>query len=358
MAAFDVDRLTLRRSPGEPEWRLSRLGDAVATGVGSLPHRSAKEASLFALANYELPAIPSLPRRSPAEAMVAQAVLGIGGVTTGQYGGIAVDATALDPAAPVVTDLAHDAYRGLRSFIHRAQQAGFHGPVKWQFVGPVTLGMALLRAGVAGELAFEVAGAAVRAHLETIDRVIAEQLPDSPQVVICDEPWFGEVVNPGFPIAPDQAVDLLSGAMAAVPGSSVVGVHCCGYVDLASLLAAGPAVVSIPARAALVESAGYIDRFLAGGGRIAWGVAATDGPVALDGRASNDIERGWRRLRQVWTELARRGVDPDRLRTQSLLTPDCGLAAHSPSVALRVCSTVRGIGERARHWSPESARAH
>lgn len=329
------------------------LGDAAATGVGSLPHRSAKEASLFALANYDIAAIPTLPRRSPAESMIAQAVLGIGGVTTGQYGGIAVDVAALDPAAPVTTDLSNDAYRGMRSFVFRAQQAGYVGPVKWQFVGPVTLGMALLRAGVDGALAFAVAGAAVRAHLSAIGPVIAAELPSCPQVVVCDEPWFGEVNNPGFPIAPDEAVDLLSGAMAAVSRDAVVGVHCCGHVDFASLLAAGPSLVSIPARAALADSAGYIDRFLDGGGRIAWGVAATDRPVALDGREHNDIERGWRRLRQLWLELARRGVDPEQLRERSLLTPDCGLAAHSPTVALRVCATVRGIGERVRHWYPD-----
>lgn len=356
MPAFDLDRPTLRQLPGVPEHRSPRPGNAVATGVGSLPHRSAKEASLFALANYELPAIPSLPRRSPAESMVAQAVLGIGGVTTGQYGGIAVDARALDPSAPVATDLANDAYRGLRSFIYRAQQADFRGPVKWQFVGPVTLGMALHRAGVAAELAFAVAASAVRAHLGAISAVITEQLPHSPQVMVCDEPWFGEVNNPGFPIAPDEAADLLSGAMAAVPTVPLVGVHCCGHVDFAALAATGPALISIPARAALIDSAGYIEGFLAGGGMIAWGVAATDGPVALDGRPSSDIERGWRRLRQVWTELARRGVDPDRLRIQSLLTPDCGLAAHNPAVAERVCATVRGIGERARCWSPDAPR--
>ena len=34
----------------------------------------------------ELPAIPTLPKRSPAESMVAQAVLGIRGITVGQYG--------------------------------------------------------------------------------------------------------------------------------------------------------------------------------------------------------------------------------------------------------------------------------
>ena len=46
--------------------------------------------------------------------------------------------------------------RGSRAFLAAAAR-GMRGPVKWQFVGPVTLGVALLRAGVAPDAAFAVA---------------------------------------------------------------------------------------------------------------------------------------------------------------------------------------------------------
>ena len=55
--------------------------------------------------------------------MIAQAVVGINGVTLGQYGSIAVDATALDPTAPVITDLANDAFAGMRTFLANAAAA-------------------------------------------------------------------------------------------------------------------------------------------------------------------------------------------------------------------------------------------
>ena len=58
----------------------TQLRPGATTGIGSLPHRSVHEAASFALCKYELPAIPSLPRRSPAEGMIAQAVVGINGV--------------------------------------------------------------------------------------------------------------------------------------------------------------------------------------------------------------------------------------------------------------------------------------
>ena len=320
--------------------RLAELRPGTATGVGSLPHRSARDAVRFAMTEYDVPAIPSLPRRCPAEGMIAQALVGINGVTAGQYGSIAVDPAAVDPYAPVITDIATDSFSGLRRFLDHAVDIGLEGPVKWQFVGPVTLGVALARAGLPDDVAFAVAARAVRSHIVSLSAAVASALPRSPQIVVIDEPWFGELFTPGFPIAPDPAIDLLSGAMASVSGVATVGVHCCGAADVASLLAAGPDILSIPARPAVAGAAGYLGRFLEGGGRIAWGVVATDGPMF----ASPD--RQWRDLTELWAELERRGVDADLLRLRSLVTAHCGLGLHTPVVAERVCRVTREIGRR------------
>ncbi len=335
VAAPNPHRVLARGVP-----RLSDLSPGTATGVGSLPHRSAGEAVQFAIAEYDVPAIPSLPRRCPAEGMIAQAVVGINGVTAGQYGSIAVDPAAVDPYASVITDVSTDSFSGLRRFLDHAVSIDLVGPVKWQFVGPVTLGVALARAGLADDVAFAVAARAVRSHVAALSVAVATALPRSPQIVVIDEPWFGDLFTPGFPIAPDPAIDLLSGAMASVSGVATVGVHCCGDADIASLLAAGPDVLSIPARPAITKAAGYFARFLEGGGRVAWGVVATDGPMFVS------PDRQWRELADLWAELDRRGVDGTLLRQRSLVTAHCGLGLHTPVVAERVCRAVREIGRR------------
>lgn len=348
MAMSEVDRSVAARSGRSLARGIPRLGDlppGTSTGVGSLPHRSAGEAVRFALRQYDVPAIPSLPRRSPAESMVAQAVVGINGVTAGQYGSLAVDARSVDPCAPVLTDLSGDAFRTLRSFLHRAASGGFEGPVKWQFVGPVTLGVALTRAGLQDELAFAVAQRAVRSHVSAVSAAVATALPRSPQIIVIDEPWLGALMDPGFPIAPDPAIDMLSSAMASVSGVATVGVHCCARADIASLIAAGPDLLSIPTHPSLADVAGYLITFLDGGGRIAWGVVPTDGPMFIS------VERSWRTLRLLWEELVERGVDPDLLRDRSLVTPHCGLGTHTPTVAERVCETVQAVGRRIADWA-------
>ncbi|HEU5241239.1 MAG TPA: hypothetical protein VFU25_04435, partial [Ornithinibacter sp.] len=242
--------------------------------------------------------------------------------------------------SPVATDIGHDAYGGLRAFLADAAARQLRGPVKWQFTGPVTLGAALTRVGVPTDRAFAVAAAAVRAHVAAIATAVAAALPASPQVVWLDEPWFGDLMSPGFPIAPDPAIDLLSTAMAILEPVATVGVHCCADADVASLLAAGPAMLSIPLEARLVDVAGYLTRFLEEGGRIAWGVIPTDGPIAVS------ADRPWRLLSEVWCELVNRGCDPVELRQRSLVTPACGLGLHTPSVAERVVRLGREIGRK------------
>jgi len=317
------------------------LTGGIATGVGSLPHRDARAAAEFALTSSpDLPAIPSLPKRSPAESMIAQAVVGIRGISVGQYGAIVVDPSRIDPFAPVDTDFHHDAFVGLRTFLEVA--AGRTAPVKWQFTGPVPLGLSLVRAGVPVHLAFDVAVRAVRSHVRCIHEHVASMLPDAPQVVFIDEPMIGDIMDESFPIAPDTAIDLMSGAMAVVERDCLVGLHSCADVDLAPLLAAGPAVLSVPVSESLVHSASALAGFLDKGGSVAWGVVVTDGPMM------NNAERAWKKLAGVWCGLVQNGCDAMKLRQLSLVTPACGLALHTEEHAASIMAQVRDIGERVR----------
>ncbi len=323
-----------------------------STGIGGLPHRDAADAARFVLDTMGIPAIPSLPRRSPAESYLNKALVGMQGVTVGQYGGIAIDAGALDPLAPVVTDLEHDAFVGFRAFLEaaaaRRDEGHFNSQVKWQFIGPVTLGIALMRAGAPMSDAFEIAVRCVRERLQHLMDAVGTALPEVTQLVVLEEPALAELMEPGFPLAPDTAIDLVSGALAAVETVAVSGLHVCGLGDIPSLLATGPAILSVPVRAEVVDSTGYLMRFMEQGGIVAWGVVPTAGPVTVS------AERPWRQLSELWCELVKRGADPALLRQQAIVTPECGLAAHSPSVAERVHRIAAEVGLRVRDQAAAS----
>ena len=335
-AGSSTDTIALRGSA------LDVIAPASTTGVGSLPHRCAKQAAAFAMHAHDVPSIPSLPRRSPAESSIAQALVGASGVTLGQYGTVAIDVDRLDPAAPVVTDLGRDNFVGFRTFLEFANDQGYTGPVKWQFVGPISVGIALRRAGALPEVAFTVALGAVRSHLQALTAAVAEALPESPQLVIIDEPFARDLMSRDFPISPGEAVDLLSAAMAAVEPIATVGVHCCGEFDIAMVLESGPRVLSLPASRSLIPLAGYLDRFLRNGGWIAWGAVATEGPIGV---TSN---RSWHQLASLWDDLVQHGLDRELLHRQCLFTPECGLGTHSTAVAERVCHSLHDVSRRVR----------
>lgn len=325
----------------------SPFADGATAGIGSLPHRDPVAAAAFAIGEFDIATIPSLPQRSIAETMIAQAVSGIQGLSIDAVGSPIVDRPFERIASgSVVTDLDHDAFAGVRAFLDLAAKVNLDGAaVKWQFVGPVTLGVALQQAGIAADSAFDVAVTTVRAHLAALSSIISEALPNSQQMVVLDEPWFAELMTPGFPIPPDHAIDLMSSAMAAVPSSTLTGIHCCAPCDVATLLASGPGIISLPVTHELVDWAGYLTRYLVDGGIIAWGAIPTDGPV------SSSPERAWRTLSDLWCALVQRGCDPVLLRRQSIVTPQCGLAWHSASVARRIARLNADVGKRIKDQS-------
>jgi hypothetical protein len=277
--------------------------------------------------------------------MLAQAAAAIDGVTIDADGALVVDPSA-DLAVTRTPDLSADGFVGLRAFLDLAAKVRLDGaPVKWQFVGPVTLGAELACAGVDADVAFDVAAAAVRANLAAVAAEVAAVLPRSQQLMVLDEPTFGALMEPTFPIAPDHAIDLMSSAMAAVPKGTVTGVHCCAPCDIATLLASGPSVISLPVAPELVDWVGYLARYLDEGGVIAWGVVATEGPVP------SIPERPWRLLSDLWCAMVQRGCDPVQLRRQSIVTPHCGLALHSPAVARRIARLTADVGKRVKDQS-------
>lgn len=327
------------RSVSKPALEHFTNGQSIA--VGSLPHRDPAAAAAFAISEFDIATIPTLPIRSPAEGMVAQAIAGLPGVSLGQYGSFAIDPVGLTDDTPTTTDLTSDAFAGLRCFLDLARQVGVDGsPVKWQFVGPVTLGATLQRAGLRNAQAFTIAADAVRHHVAQISDAVTDALPNSPQLMVLDEPRLVELMAPEFPIPPDAAIDLISTGMAAAPAGVAVGLHCCGSCDIATMLETGPQVISLPVSEDVVDYAGYLGRFIGAGGVIAWGVLPTTGPLPAK------PDRYWRRLSEIWCALVERGVDASELRRRSLVSPECGLARHQVSTARRVSRLTREVGRK------------
>ncbi len=310
------------------------------TSIGSLPYLDATQAVEFALARQtRLPAAPSLPQRSPLESMVAQAAWGVAGVEVNPDGSLDIDHDQLDPDAPLGDPgLTGEPYRTLRAFLLAVN--GRTAPVKLQLTGPVTLGLALHAAGAEAARAFAVAGAAVRAKAAALLALGDALAPGTPLVVFLDEPGFTGLMQPGFPLDPESAVDLTSSALGVLERGSITGLHCCGPTDWKLALQTGPRILSAPLGLGLESASEPLGRFLDHGGWVAWGAVPTDEPLG------STPGRLWRQLSAVWCGLVQAGCDPILLRTQSLVTPACGMAHHGVSQAEQVLALTRQVASR------------
>jgi hypothetical protein len=324
-----------------PDDRLVPLPVGLATSIGSLPHYDPGEAVDFVL-NHQprLPAAPSLPARSRAEGMIAQAAHGVQGVTLLPDGSMDIDQSALDPEAPLTDPgFASDGFVGLRAFLTAV--ADRRGPIKVSLTGPVTFGVALHASGVPAELAFRVSGEAVARRARALVQYVSARVPQAQLVAFVDEPSLTGAMHPEFPIAPLDAVDLVSGTLAQLERLAVTGLHCCGVADWRLLMQAGAHILSLPTDAGLESSAGAAAGFLERGGWFAWGAVPTDRPVGPT------VDRLWRQLSELWCELVTNGgCDPVRLRTQAMITPACGLYRHGVTQAEQVLSFTNRLAER------------
>ncbi len=319
----------------------------MATGIGHLPHFDPGDAVEFVLRTTpRFPSAPALPARSRREGMIAQGAVGLAGVTVAEDGSLTFDLDLLDPDAPLIDhDFVGDSWVGLRAFLTAV--ADRDGPIKVSVTGPVTLGVAFCAAGLDVDLAFRLAGSAVRQRVAALAAHVQRRVPQAQLVVFIDEPAMGSLTERDFPIGPSEGIDLVSSSMAVVESTVITGLHCCTAVDHRLLLATGPRILSVPVDQRITLSPGLVADFLERDGWIAWGAVPTDGPVGTT------VDRLWRRLNLVWGELVADGCDVDLLRSNAIITPVCGLAHHGVTQAERVMEFTRSIARRVRGESPD-----
>lgn len=327
--------------------RPGALPAGAATSAGSLPHLDREEAIAFVLDRTPLlPAAPTLPGIDPLELMIPQSLWGVTGVRVGADGTISVpDPHALDPEAPLADrSLGDRPFASWRRFLEAV--SGRTAPIKLQLTGPITVGLALVDAGVADSVAFAVAGAAVATRAQDLLALADALAPGVERVVVFDEPGLVGGMRVDLPLTADQVVDSLSGALASVEHGAVTGVHLCGPTDWRLVLQAGPGLVSTPVGTGVTDAAAALGTFLERDGSVVWGAVPADGPL---GEHAGPY---WRRLSAEWSELVEGGCDPTLLRDQALVSPVCGLALHNVSQADRVFDLCDQLGERIRGHLP------
>lgn len=321
----------------------------LATAVGSLPFTDPEKAVDFVLEHLpQVPHWPQLPQRDSREGMVPQytAPLRAGGLLIEREGSFRfaedeedwVDRlTAFYEKSLLLSEapagnlegfaLPRESAPGFYAF--RKRMAGISTKealfLKGQVTGPVTMGLQLTGRG--GRPAFyddQLKGLLLEAlALQALWQVREYKKLGFRAIIFFDDPGlcsYGQSATVGLSGgAITEAYAFLADRLREE--GALVGVHACAGVEWTLALKAGLDIINADTFhyfPALLASARELTGFLEEGGTLAWGMVPTRGG---EGLGAADL---WSLFRENCGKLAARGVPPEFLKRQWLLTPACG----------------------------------
>jgi hypothetical protein len=339
-----------------------------ATGIGSVPFTDAKEAVSLILAHLpQLPFWPQMVRVGFGEEMTPQAARGLPALK--------VDATArtvqVDPdmdrelalaqfyEAILAGDLAPFALdekeaQGFFALLQAVDSGGITGPaLKGQLSGPVTFA-GVIKDAAGKPILYD--RELVQAVSEGLGRKAAWQARNFRElgkeaVIFLDEPFLTGFGSAYLPISRDEVVEILSQTLEAArsAGPLTLGIHCCGNTDWSLLLATSVDILNF-------DSYGFFDslrlygealqKFLARGGWLAWGLVPTGEEFSRETPDSL-----WGRFQAQVQQLAEdQKTGAKEILSQALLTPACGMGYLSPAAARGVLATLAELSARGQRW--------
>ena len=162
-------------------------------------------------------------------------------------------------------------------------------------------------------------------------------------VLFLDEPSLSGFGSAFSAIQRKDVIQMLSTVIDYVRENSdaVIGIHCCGNTDWPMILEAVPDIVNFDAFAFMDHFLLYkkeIERFLSGGGSIAWGIVPTSdfkNTVTVK-ELSLQLEKGFKMLEKI-------GISRDAIIHRSILTPACGMGTMSQDMARTAISLLSDL---------------
>jgi hypothetical protein len=154
-----------------------------------------------------------------------------------------------------------------------------------------------------------------------------------PAIILVDEPCislYGSCYQ--VTLTKDMIIEDLNTIFSAVHKENAnVGVHACNAADWSILFESDLDIIATDAYRfgeSLIGYAVQLERFLARGGVMAWGIVPTT-EKAFEEDAGSLLKR----LEALWAALACCGVDGKKLLAQSMVTPACGTGLLSCELA-------------------------
>jgi methionine synthase II (cobalamin-independent) len=228
-----------------------------------------------------------------------------------------------------------------------------HAPapyLKGQIVGPVTLGLGLKDENDRFLIHDpELMDAAIKGlacqGLSQVEQIAAL---GEKALLFIDEPSLSGYGSAFTPLSRSEVLNILGETIRLIREKSdaLIGLHCCGNTDWSLLLSLDLDLINLDAFAfgeAFLLYPREIRAFLEQDRAIAWGIVPTSD---YTGRETAEALLG--RLNGYFKSLLRQGIDRNRLYSQALLTPACGLGTMDEKTAEALLHLLNEVCHLAR----------
>jgi hypothetical protein len=349
-------------------WKLASSG-VLTTGIGSLPHPYIDAAMEFSF-SHDIPFLPQLPQRNPAELMVFQALCGMAGIRPMEGGLVGVNQGEWDRHAGELRSRLDKAFlaggmewSAFESFEPSADSCCCWNPFLWevdercirfakiQIAGPMTCLWAMrFTEQVAANTDSEMEGLVSRFLLaRSIAMVRKLRVMGAASLLFIDEPSlfsYSTTVE-----GRRRMVEKLRFFIESLRDEhALVGIHCCANTDWSTVLALPIDVLSVDVSlsfAQLFAEGELLFKFFKRGGRLALGIVPT-GLHSLKIRGF-DPQQAWNSTISTFKKMLHGDALPvSAVLKGTILTPACGLALHSVRDADVILSHLNEIARYAR----------
>jgi hypothetical protein len=325
-----------------------------ATGIGTLPHKSAADACRAVFDAFPaIPFWPQLPKRSFLENMYVQYSEGLPGLVLDR------EARSVHiETSKVAGDIEKVYQRYLDDDIEffrisKEYAEGFYGflegipenrktikLIKGQVTGPVSYALSVTdqnkRAVIYDKDLFEVLTKVLCMKARWQTKKMKAAFPAV--AIFIDEPYLVSVGSSYVNIDTGEAAKKIDELIDAIKEEgALAGIHCCGNTDWSMLLKRPIDILSFDAYNFTKEFVLYaadIRDFLARGGTIAWGMVPSSDAAAEESEKTLSA-----RLEGALNLLADKGIPKESV--SSLITPSCGTGTLDEALAKKVFSLTR-----------------
>jgi methionine synthase II (cobalamin-independent) len=326
----------------------------LTTGIGSLPHRDALEATMLILNTFDIPFWPQLPRLSFRELMIPQYSEGLPFLKMDeQKETIWVERNSSDELERFYESwteksrisISEDHAQGLHTFLRTVKTKRFEY-LKGHVTGPLTFTLGL-KDHTGKPVYFDEEFREISLMLlKAKTRWQLAQLKEHADEVIIfiDEPILSALGSSGYlGVSNTEASRLLKELIEVIRSEGgISGIHCCGNADWQMVINCGPDIINFDAYDYTGTLSLYPEEFrtfLEKGGCLAWGIVPTSEAIA--GESPESIRKRF----QEGLEKLSFHIPRDLIFSNILLTPSCGTGSRTVEETLKIFQILMRLKE-------------